>query len=257
MAYTTIAYEKIERVGLIHFRDDINDQDDIARLAHEISEISSDIVAQDDIWILVITGIGENPFLFERDSMVEISEVEDREGIKSLSVTESIAHIDKPVVAGIDGNALGQSLELILACDMRIASERSRFGLPQLEKGLIPRNGGTQRLGRLVGKGKALEMILTGVTIDAQEAYRVGLVNKVVAIKELDNTVLHIAQEMASKGPIALKYAKEAINAGMDLTLEQGLRLEADLYMLLHTTQDRTEGIRAFQKKRKPQFEGR
>ena len=257
MAYTTMEYKKIERVGLIHFRDDINDQDGIARLAYEISELSSDIVAQDDIWILVITGIGENPFLLERDLMVEILEVEDIEGIKSLSVTESIAHIDKPVVAGINGNAIGRVLELILACDMRIATEKSRFGLPQLEKGSIPWDGGTQRLARLAGKGKALEMILTGVTIDAQEAYRVGLVNKVVASKELDNTVIHVAQEMASKGPIALKYAKEAINTGMDLTLEQGLHLEANLYMLLHTSRDRTEGIRAFQEKRKPQFEGK
>ena len=112
-------------------------------------------------------------------------------------------------------------------------------------------------MARLVGKGKALEIILTGVTIDTQEAHRVGLVNKVVSSKELNETVMNIAQEMASKGPIALKYAKEAISTGMDLTLEQGLHLEGDLYMLLHTSRDRTEGIRAFQEKRKPQFEGK
>ena len=122
---------------------------------------------------------------------------------------------------------------------------------------MIPRDGGTQRLARLVGKGNALEMILTGKTIDAQEAYRIGLVHKVVSSDDLEKTVMDSAQGMASKGPLALKYAKEAIHTGMDLTLEQGLHLEADLYLLLHTTQDRTEGIRAFQEKKKPQFEGK
>ena len=117
-------------------------------------------------------------------------------------------------------------------------------------------NGGTQRLPRLVGKGKALELVLAGDTIDAQEAHRIGLVNRVVPENVLEKTVMELAKDIASKSPIALRYAKEAMNAGLDLTLEQGLRLEADLYMLLHTTSDRTEGIRAFQEKRKPRFTG-
>ena len=112
-------------------------------------------------------------------------------------------------------------------------------------------------MARLVNKGNALEMILTGKTIDAQEAYRIGLVHKVASSDDLEKTVMDSAQGMASKGPLALKYAKEAIYTGMDLTLEQGLHLEADLYLLLHTTRDRTEGIRAFQEKKKPQFAGK
>jgi len=123
--------------------------------------------------------------------------------------------------------------------------------------GEIPWDGGTQRLSRLVGRGKAMEMILSGEFIDAQEAYRIGLVNKIVLPDELLTVVMDMAQKMASKGPIALKYAKEAICKGLDLSLEQGLRLEADLYFLLHTTRDRTEGITAFRDKRSPGFEGK
>jgi len=257
MVHKTIEYRKIDHVGLIQLRDDVKNQEAIARLPYEISEVSAAITSDDDIWVVVLTEVGKNPSLLESDLMADILEIGGMEDSRSLSVTEPIANIEKPVIVGINGNALGQALELILACDIRIATEKSRFGLPQVEKGLIPRNGGTQRLTRLVGKGKALEMILTGVTIDVQEAYRVGLVNKVVPSKELEKTVMHMAGEMASKGPIALKYAKEAINTGMDLTLEQGLHLEADLYMLLHTSRDRTEGIRAFREKRKPQFKGK
>lgn len=257
MVHKTIEYRKIEHVGLIHFRDNVKDQEAIARLPYEISEVSAAIISEDDIWVVVLTGVGKSASLLERDSNADIFEIEGMEDSISLSVTEPIADIEKPVIVGINGEALGQGFELVLTCDIRIATEKSRFGLPQLEKGLIPWNGGTQRLARLVGKGKALEMILTGVTIDAQEAYRIGLVNNVVSSKELEKTVMHMAGEMTSKGPIALKYAKEAINTGMDLTLEQGLHLEADLYMLLHTSRDRTEGIRAFREKRKPQFKGK
>jgi enoyl-CoA hydratase/carnithine racemase len=161
------------------------------------------------------------------------------------------------VIAAISGDAIGQGLELALACDIRIASEASRFGLPQIESGVIPWDGGTQRLSRLVGKGKALEMILTGEMIEAQEALRIGLVHKVLPKKDLTEVTMKMAQEMASKGPIALRYTKEAIYKGMDMTLEQGLHLEADLYLLIHTSKDRTEGIQAFREKKKPQFEGR
>jgi enoyl-CoA hydratase/carnithine racemase len=122
---------------------------------------------------------------------------------------------------------------------------------------MIPSDGGTQRLARLVGRGKTLEMILTGEVIDAQEALRIGLVHRVVPKKDLTEVAMKMAQEMASKGPIALRYTKEAVYKGMDMTLEQGLRLEADLYLLIHTTKDRTEGIQAFREKRKPKFEGK
>jgi enoyl-CoA hydratase/carnithine racemase len=185
-----------------------------------------------------------------------VSGVGEEIGIKLSSIAEPIARMDRPVIAAIQGDALGQGLEMVLACDIRIATEISRFGLPQIREGLIPWNGGTQRLARLVGRGKALEMIFAGETIDAREAYRVGLVNKILPPQELMSTVMNMAGEMATKGSIALRYTKEAVYQGMDLTLEQGLRLEADLYLLIHTTKDRTEGIKAFREKRVPKFEG-
>jgi enoyl-CoA hydratase len=169
----------------------------------------------------------------------------------------SIAYLKKPIICAINGDALGQGLELALACDIRIAADTAHLGLPHIKEGLIPWDGGTQRLSRLVGRAKAMEMILTGELIDAQEAYRIGLVNKIVSSQELMPITMEIAREMAKKSPIALRYAKEAINKGMDLSLGQGLRLEADLYFLLHTTKDRTEGIKAFQEKRSPRFEGK
>ena len=148
-------------------------------------------------------------------------------------------------------------MELALACDIRIASETSLFGLPQIKSGLIPWDGGTQRLSRLVGKGKALEMMLTGEVLEAREALRIGLVNRIFSPDKLMTAAMEMAKEMASKGPISLRYIKEATYKGMDMTLEQGLHLEADLYLLIHTTKDRTEGIRAFQQKRIPKFEGK
>ncbi|MBA7483351.1 Crotonyl-CoA hydratase [subsurface metagenome] len=128
--------------------------------------------------------------------------------------------------------------------------------MPQVAQGLIPVDGGTQRLPRIVGKGKALELILTAETINAKEAFEIGLVHKVVAKESLAAEVEAMAKTITAKAPIALRYAKEAINKGLDLTLEQGLRLEADLYFILHTTADRTEGIKAFLQKRPPQFKG-
>jgi enoyl-CoA hydratase/carnithine racemase len=157
---------------------------------------------------------------------------------------------------GITGNAVGLGLELALACDICVAAETARFGLPQIKEGLLPRDGGTQRLPRTIGKGKTLEMILTGEDIDAQEANRVGLVSLLVPAGEVQATVMKMAHDMASKSPISLRYCKEAINKGMELTLEQGLRLEADLYYLMHTTRDREEGIKAFREKRKAEFKG-
>jgi enoyl-CoA hydratase len=254
MTYKTIEYWEKEHVGVIKFRDDINIKEDFFRLGDEVSQISIIIRSEADIWVVVLMGIGTLSTIPE--SNTEYLEPQDEEEIVSPSLAESIAAIEKPVIAGIEDDAMDQCLELVLSCDIRIATEKSRFGLSQLEKGTIPMNGGTQRLPRLVGKGKALEMVLTGETIDAQEAHRIGLLNRVVPGNELEKTVVEIAKDMAAKSPVALRYAKEAINAGLDLTLEQGLHLEADLYMLLHTTGDRTEGIRAFQGKRKPQFTG-
>jgi len=255
MFYETLSFQKENHVMIINLLGPTNDQVEMARLSDEFSEVCTEISSDKEILVVIINWDVKHS-LPEANLDKEVIGYRDHE-IKFTSLSEIVSQIECPVIAAINGDAIGQALELALACDMRIASEESHFGLPYINEGIIPWDGGTQRLPRLVGKGKAIEMILTGEIINAHEAHRIGLVNKIVPAKDLMTTVIDIAQEMASKGPIALKYAKEAILKGMDLTLDQGLRLEADLYLLIHTTRDRTEGITAFREKRKAIFEGR
>jgi enoyl-CoA hydratase/carnithine racemase len=257
MHYQTVSLQKVDHVMVVNLKDIANDKTGMARLSDELTEICAEVTWDEEIRVVVLTGSEEKSFCLNAGLNKAVSGTGEEQETKFFSIAEPIAKIDRPVIAAIQGDALGQGLEMALACDIRIAAETSRFGLIQIDAGLIPWNGGTQRLTRLVGRGKALEMILTGETIDAREAYRVGLVNKVVPPKELMSTVTGMAREMASKGSIALRYTKEAVYQGMDLALEQGLRLEADLYLLIHTTKDRTEGIKAFREKRVPKFEGK
>ena len=156
----------------------------------------------------------------------------------------------------LNGDALGQGLELALACDIRVASETSRFGLTQVEEGSLPWDGGTQRLPRLVGRGSALEMILTSRILTAKEAMDIGLVNEIAAHDQVPVRAQQIAATIACHGPIATRYLKEAVTQGMDMTLEQGLRLEADLNITLQSTSDRAEGIRSFLDRRTPEYTG-
>jgi enoyl-CoA hydratase len=211
-------------------------------MAQELADICEAVNQDDDIYVVIITGAGE--------AFCGGGEVK-------ADVAAEVAAIDKPVIAAVNGEALGEGLELALACDIRITSDKASFGLPQVASGAIPVNGGTQRLPRLIGKGKAMELILTGEVINAQEAFNIGLVSKVVPDENLAAEVEALAMKMASQAPISLRFVKEAVTKGMDLTLDQGLRLEGDLYFLLHTTADRTEGIKAFLEKRKAGFEGK
>ena len=167
-----------------------------------------------------------------------------------------VAKLKQPVIAVMRGDAIGIGLELALACDIRIASDDAYFGCNQIRGGRIPSNGGTQRLPRLIGQSKAMEMILTGETVSAEEARRMGLVHRIVSSSELVSSATEMADAMSSKSPLSLSYAKEALYSGGDLTLDQGLKMELDLYLLLFSTADRTEGITAFKEKRKPRFEG-
>ena len=241
---------------IVGISDPMDEQIKLVCLSKELKELFAGTDWDEEVRATVITGDGEKTFSMGK-MLSKVVKANGEGETQFSSLAESIARIDRPVVAAISGDAIGQGLELALACDIRIAADASRFGFPQIKGGLIPWDGGTQRLARLVGRGKALEMILTGEIIDAQEALRIGLVNRVVPTGELMEVAMKMAQEMASKGPIALRYAKEAVYKGMEMTLEQGLRLEADLYLLLHTTKDRTEGIEAFREKRTPKFDGK
>ena len=257
MPYQMVTYQKSDFLGIINIDVSVNDQMKMLRLSDELAEICTEITWDKGTRVVIIAGVNEKSSSVEIDLMNRVSWTNEKDGIKFLTLSGSIVKLDKPIIAAINADAIAQGLELALACDIRIASETSCFGMSHIKSGLIPWDGGTQRLSRLVGKGKAPEMILTGEIIDAQEALRIGLVNKVVSKKELMDVAVKVAQEMASKGSIALRYIKEAIYKGMDMSLEQGLRLEADLYLLIHTSKDRTEGIQAFREKRAPQFEGK
>lgn len=250
-----IQYQKEGCVAIITFeRDGTKNAIDV-KIAEEIKDSKKKISMDDDIRVIVITG---NKTFSARTDRDEGALFENKaELIKRLSFASIIEQLDQSAIAAINGDAFSQGLEVALACDLRICSDSAHFAMNHLSYGDIPWDGGTQRLSRLVGKAKAMEMILTGKIIDAQEAHRIGLVHRVLPEAELLTVSMDMAQAMASKGPIALRYAKEAIKKGMDLTLAQGLRLEADLYFLLHTTKDRAEGIKAFREKRSPRFKGR
>jgi enoyl-CoA hydratase len=256
MTCKTLSFQKTDHLMVIDIIGPIRSQTEMVMFSDELRELCSEAIGNDEMRVVVLKGTHESSFFIEKDLSDTVA-VNEEQGIGIYFLSEAITKLDQPVIAAITGDAIGQGLELALACDIRIASETSCFGLPQIRAGHIPWDGGTQRLSRLVGKGKALEMILTGEIIDAQEALRIGLVHKVVPKKDLTEVTMKVAKEMVSKGPIALRYAKEAIYKGMDMTLEQGLRLEADLYLLIHTSKDRTEGIQAFREKRTPKFEGK
>jgi enoyl-CoA hydratase/carnithine racemase len=244
MPYSTVIYTKKDHVAYITLNRPEAGNSINLELAQELEDICLKINQDDDIYVVTLTGAGNKTFC--KGSELEKS-----------GAAAAIAGIDRPVIAAINGDALGQGLELALSCDIRLASDKAIFGFPQVAQGLIPSDGGTQRLPRIVGRGKALELILTAETITAQEAFNIGLVSRMVGGAKLASEAEALAKTLASKGPIALRYIKEAVNKGLDLTLEQGLHLEADLYFLLHTTADRTEGITAFIKKRPPKFKGK
>ena len=225
-------------------------------LAQELAEVCARVNGDEDVYMVVFTGAGDS-FCSGSDIEKLVLSGDNEELLSQYSPAEAIAAIDRPTLAAINGEAIGEGLELALACDMRIASDNARFGLPQITTGTIPMDGGTQRLSRVVGKGMALELVLTGEIVDALKALEIGLVNKVVSRDSFMSEVEIMAKTLAGKAPMAMRYAKEAVNKGLDLTLEQGLRLEADLYFLLHTTADRTEGIRSFLEKRKPEYQGK
>jgi enoyl-CoA hydratase len=210
--------------------------------------------------VIIITGVGDKAFVAGTD--IEELTVLERESGRAFAaggqeLFDLIEQLSKPVIAAVNGYALGGGNELALACHLRIASDRARFGQPEVNLGAIPGYGGTQRLARLVGRGKALELILTGELIDAAEALRIGLVNRVVPHAELHAAVTALAKTIAGKGPDAVRLSIQAVNAAAEFGQAEGLRKEAELFGSCCATEDFREGTRAFLQKRKPVFQGR
>lgn len=228
-------------------------------MAEELTALCAAIEEDDEVEIVVLTGAGSVFCLgleCAADQGKTVTAEEIRAQFGELRCVQAVAALTKPTLAALNGDAVGVGLELALACDLRIIVTDGHLGLPQVGEELIPFCGGTQRLPRIVGQAKALELILTGESLDAAEAQRIGLVSAVVPPDAFAHHIDDVLAILLGKGPIALRLGKEAVHKAMDLTLDQGLRLEEDLYALLQTTQDRAEGIRAFLSKRKPIFTG-
>jgi E-phenylitaconyl-CoA hydratase len=220
----------------------------------------------DELRVAILTGAGERAFCAGADlrgvgdfyrkltPAERLRRSEQQPGLGGI--TRNLA-IDKPVVAAVNGHCLAGGLELALACDLRIASENASFGLPEVTRGIITGAGGTQRLPRLVGPERALDLVLTGRRIDAEEALRIGLVSRVVPLGELQEAARSVASAIAANAPLAVRAAKAAVWRGLDLTLDQGLRLEQLLAEPVRQSEDAQEGPRAFLEKRKPEWKGR
>jgi enoyl-CoA hydratase/carnithine racemase len=210
--------------------------------------------------IVILTGSGDKAFIAGAD----IGELSKNDAVtgkeythRGQSVLDLIENLGKPVIAAINGFALGGGCELAMACTMRLASENAKLGQPEVKLGIIPGYGGSQRLPRLVGKGLAMQLVLTGEMISAQEAHRIGLVNEITAAAELIPRAEAIAKKIIANAPLAVQYAMEAVNHGVESTLSEGLYLEAALFGVCCATEDKQEGTTAFLEKRPPNFKGK
>lgn len=258
--YQTLIYEKKEKIGVLT----INRPDRMNAISNELtSELKKfldEIENDDELRVLVITGAGDKAFVAGAD----INELVDRDALIGRRVSRQrqeifsrIENLHVPAIAAINGYALGGGLELALACSIRVCSDKAQFGAPEVKLGIIPGDGGTQRLPRLVGLGRAMEMILTGDFIDAEEAYRIGLVNKIVPHEQLMEKAMELAKKIASRPPLAVRYAKETVNRSLEGSTVSGFALESFLHALSCTTEDKKEGVSAFLEKRKGKFKGR
>ncbi len=226
----------------------------------ELRSAFTDIKNDANIRVAILTGAGEKAFIAGAD----IGELATQEAVRGKefthrgqSVLDLIENLGKPVIACINGFALGGGCELAMACTMRLASENAKLGQPEVKLGIIPGLGGSQRLPRLVGKGIAMQLVTTGEMITAQEAHRIGLVNEVTAPADLIPRAEAIAQKIIANGPLAVQYAMEAVNRGMEMPLAEGLYLEAALFGVCCATEDKKEGTRAFLEKRPANFTGK
>jgi enoyl-CoA hydratase len=255
----TILVEREGRVAILT----INRPDKLNALNEQVRtdmlEILGQIQTDDSVGVVVITGAGEKSFIAGADigEFAGRTPFDQRYAMRSPRVFDIMASFPKPVIAMINGFCLGGGCELAMSCDMRIASDKARFGQPEIKLGLIPGGGGTQRLPRLVGLGHAMRLILTGDMIGADEAKAIGLVEMVVPAEELRAKTLELANKIAAMSPLTIRVAKEALRASERLAIEDGLPYERDLFCLCFSTQDKEEGVKAFLEKRPAQWTGR
>lgn len=212
----------------------------------------------DDVRVLVLTGAGDKAFIAGADiaEFKDAGAVEQYRSMQEGNIYSALEEFPKPIIAMINGYCLGGGCELSMACDIRIASSKARLGQPEINLGIIPGGGGTQRLPRLVGEGHAMRLIMTGEMISAEEAERIGLVEKVFAPEELRDATLDMARTIGSRSPIALQAAKESVMAARRTSLDEGLKFERAWFGLLFSTEDKDEGVDAFLGKREPDFRG-
>lgn len=257
--YETITVEQEGKVAILT----INRPDKLNALSstvHIEGVAALDALRNDDsVRVVIVTGSGEKSFIAGAD----ISEFEgktpvtQRATFQERTLFNTIDSFPKPVIAMVNGFCLGGGNELALACDLRVCSENARFSQPEINLGIIPGGGGTQRLTRLIGEGRSMEITLTGDMIDAETAYRFGLVNHVHPLADLRTKTLELAAKIAEKAPIALQLAKEAVKFASRSNLDEGLRREVDLFAICFSTEDKKEGVSAFLEKRKPEFKGK
>ena len=260
MPYESLLFDVRDRVATITVNrpDKLNALNDAT--IRELERAIDEAVERDDVGGVLLTGAGSKAFVAGAD-IAELAEQGPLDGrqraLDGQRVFTKFERSPKPVIAAVNGYALGGGCELALACHLRLASESARFGLPEVKLGICPGYGGTQRLARLIGKGRALELILTAEMIDAAEAYRIGLVNRVVPAAELSGAAEVMLRQMLAQGPIAVMLAIDAVNRGLESTLDEGLQIEASHFGLLAATEDMREGMRAFLEKRQAVFQGR
>ena len=259
VGYETLILERRERVAIITInRPDKRNALNI-KTREEGAALLEELRTDDSVGVVVFTGAGDKAFIAGADigEFAGRTAMMQRDVMTGRSLFTAFDTFPKPVIAMINGYCLGGGCELALACDIRIASETASFGQPEINLGIIPGGGGTQRLTRLVGEGKAMELILSGDIIDAKTAYAIGLVNHVFPADQLEAKTMEIANRIAAKSPIALSLAKEAVKLASRSNLDEGLRREIDLFALCFSTADKDEGVSAFLEKRKPSWKGK
>jgi len=254
MAYQNIVFEKEENIAIITFNrpDAMNALNNQTRA--EFREAIATVAADDQIKVVILTGNGK-AFVAGSD-IKEFNQTTPYVAHNINRLGEMVEKLEKPVIAAVNGFCLGGGNEIAMGCDIIIASDKARFGQTEINIGIIPGGGGTQRLPRLIGVCRAKELIYTGDIISAEEAYRLGLVNRVVPAEQLMPTAKELAKKIAARSAAALKLAKTAINRGMQTNLESGLKYEYELYSLALSLEDKAEGVNAFLEKRAPKFVG-